>query len=91
VIANLVVNSEAGLAAAGNQIENITGSLIFFSLFFMAIGLISIVYPRLFWYLRIGRKVKGVEPSSVYLWVLRFGGLMLFALNAVILYYFVLN
>ena len=91
MIANLVVNSEAGLAAAGNQIENITGSLIFFSLFFMAIGLISIVYPRLFWYLRIGRKVKGVEPSSVYLWVLRFGGLMLFALNAGILYYFVLN
>jgi len=91
VIANLAVNSEAGLAAAGNQIENITGSLIFFSLFFMAIGLISIVYPRLFWYLRIGRKVKGVEPSSVYLWVLRFGGLMLFALSAIILYYFVLN
>ena|GEM_PF-4095893 len=91
MIANLAVNSEAGLAAAGNQIENITGSLIFFSLFFMAIGLISIVYPRLFWYLRIGRKVKGVEPSSVYLWVLRFGGLMLFALSAIILYYFVLN
>lgn len=84
-------NSKAGLAAAGKQIENITGSLLFFSLLFMAIGLISIVYPRLFWYLRIGRKVKGVEPSSVYLWVLRIGGFMLFALGAIILYYFVLN
>ncbi len=91
MITNFAGISAAGLAAAGKQIENITGSLLFFSLFFMVIGLISIVYPRLFWYLRIGRKVKGVEPSSIYLWVLRTGGFMLFALCAIILYYFVLN
>lgn len=91
MIAFFTGNLQAGVAAAGKQVEDITGSLLFFSLFFMVIGLISIVYPRLFWYLRIGRKVRGVEPSSVYLWVLRIGGIMLFALGAFILYYFVLN
>ncbi|MGM0652911.1 MAG: DUF6199 family natural product biosynthesis protein [Bacillota bacterium] len=75
------------LAAAGNLPRGTIGSLLFFSVLLLVVGLISILYPRLFWYLRIGRKVEGIEPSSLYLGVLRIGGMMVFALGAVILYY----
>lgn len=51
-------------------------SLVFFGILLIIIGMVSIIYPRLFWYLRIGRKIPWVEPSSLYLMMLRFGGLL---------------
>ena len=84
---NLIEIPGSILAAAGKSTQDITGSLLFFSVLLLVVGLISILYPRLFWYLRIGRKVEGIEPSSLYLWVLRIGGVMVFSLGAAILYY----
>lgn len=51
-------------------------SLVFFGILLIIVGMVSIIYPRLFWHLRIGRKIPGVAPSSLYLMVLRFGGLL---------------
>lgn len=89
MLSNLIVSSAAGLAAAGKAVQDMTGSLLFFSVMLVAIGLLSIFYPRFFWYLRIGRKVKGVEPGNLYLWVLRIGGMIVFGLGAMIYYYFI--
>ncbi len=73
--------------ATGNSVEEVLGGLIFFSILLIAVGLTSVFYPRLFWYLRIGRKVKDVEPSPIYLWVLRFGGLLVITLGIFMIYY----
>ena len=69
----------AGTAEAGPDLK---GTLFFFGLFMLAIGLLSIIYPRLFWYLRIGHKIKveGVSPGRLYLAVLRIGGILVCAL-----------
>ncbi len=71
---------------SGNQVPVNTGNLLFFGLFIMAVGLVSIIYPQAFWYLRVGRKLPGVPPSRLYLGVLRFGGLLVIGLAAIILY-----
>ncbi len=73
--------------ATGNSVEEVLGGLIFFSILLIAVGLTSVFYPRLFWYLRIGRKVKDVKPSPIYLWVLRFGGLLVITLGIFMIYY----
>lgn len=75
------------ILATGKSVEDILAGLIFFSVLLIAIGLTSIVYPKLFWYLRIGRKVPSVEPSPLYLWVLRFGGILVLALGVFMLFY----
>ncbi len=72
---------------AGKSAEDVLGGLLFFSILLIAIGLTSIIYPRLFWHLRIGRRVKGLEPSSLYLWVLRFGGILVLALGILMITY----
>ncbi|MDW7739848.1 MAG: hypothetical protein SCJ97_07315 [Bacillota bacterium] len=64
-----------------------TGGLIFFGIFTIIIGLTSIIYPRLFWYLRIGRKIGQVPPQNLYLLVLRFGGLLVVILGIVMISY----
>lgn len=75
------------ILATGKSVEDILGGLIFFSILLIAVGLTSIFYPKLFWYLRIGRKVKDVEPSPIYLWVLRLGGMLVIALGIFMIYY----
>ncbi len=77
---------ESTLTAASNQLPVNPGSLIFFGIFLMAVGAVSIICPQVFWYLRIGRKIPGVPPNRLYLWVLRFGGLLVIALGAIILF-----
>ncbi|MEW5785040.1 MAG: DUF6199 family natural product biosynthesis protein [Bacillota bacterium] len=64
-------------------------SILFFGLFMLAIGLLTIIYPRLFWYLRVGRKiaVAGAAPSRLYLLVLRFGGILLCVLAGWMIWY----
>lgn len=61
------------------------GSLIFFAILLIAVGVVSTIRPQVFWYLRIGRKVPGVQPSGLYLWVLRIGGLLVIVLGVIIL------
>lgn len=73
------------LAAAQGAPLN-QGSLTVFGIFILIVGTISLVYPRLFWHLRIGRKVPGVEPSGLYLFMLRFGGLLVIALGLILIF-----
>jgi hypothetical protein len=55
--------------------------MIFFGIFIIAIGLSSLIYPQIFWYLRVGRKIPGVPPTKLYLLVLRFGGFLVIILG----------
>jgi len=73
------------LTATSKQPPVNPGSLLFFGILLIAVGMVSIICPQVFWYLRIGRKVPGVQPSGLYLWLLRFGGLLVIALGAIIL------
>ncbi len=63
------------------------GGVKIFAAMLILIGLVSVVYPRLFWYLRVGRKVPWVIPSPIYLALLRFGGILVVALGVYVLYY----
>ena len=74
------------MAAAGHGAPLNQGSLTVFGMFILIIGVLSLVYPRLFWHLRIGRKVPGVEPSSLYLIMLRLGGLLVIVLGLVMIF-----
>jgi hypothetical protein len=64
--------------------ENVT-SLYFFGFLLIALGVFSVVRPQTFWHLRVGRKIPGVKPSSLYLFLLRFGGIMTTILGIVII------
>lgn len=77
-----------GLAAPalGKQMSDLPGSILFFGIFITVIGIISIIYPQLFWYLRIGRKLNGASPGKLYLWVLRFGGILVVAIGLFMIY-----
>jgi hypothetical protein len=81
-----VLLSVSGGAEMGPEGQN---GILFFSCFLLAIGFIALVYPRLFWYLRVGRKIAatGATPGRLYLAVLRCGGLMLCALAIWMLFY----
>ncbi len=72
---------------AGDVVPVNPGSLLFFGLLTIAIGLVSIIRPQLFWYLRIGRKLPGIDPHRYYLLVLRFGGVLVIAIGLVMLNY----
>ncbi len=61
-------------------------SLVFFGIFLIIIGIVSIIHPQLFWHLRMGRKIPGVDPSSLYLIILRFGGLLTVILGLLFFY-----
>ncbi len=78
----------AGLAypAVGEQAPGMSASIMFFGIFITALGIISIIYPRIFWYLRVGRKLEGAAPGKLYLWVLRFGGILAVALGLFMIY-----
>ncbi len=66
-------------AAAGVHPD--LASLRFFGLFTLAVGLLSLIRPQLFWHLRVGRKIPGVPPTKLYLLVLRFGAVLVIALG----------
>ncbi len=74
------------LIAAGLPQHNFGGVRIF-SYFIIALGLLSVIYPRLFWHLRVGRKLPGVPPNRLYLLVLRFGGLLVILLGFYVIHY----
>ncbi len=60
--------------------------LLFVGAIVLAIGLISVINPRFFWYLRIGRRLpQGATPGRLYLNVLRFGGILACAVAVLIL------
>lgn len=56
-------------------------SLRLFGIFILAIGILSLIRPQIFWHLRVGRKIPGVPPTKLYLHVLRFGGVLVVALG----------
>jgi len=56
-------------------------SLRLFGIFILAIGILSLIRPQIFWHLRVGRKIPGVPPTKLYLHVLRFGGGLVVALG----------
>lgn len=56
-------------------------SLRLFGIFILAIGVLSLIRPQVFWHLRVGRKIPGVPPTKLYLHVLRFGGVLVVALG----------
>ncbi len=71
---------------AGKPLPVVPDSILFFGILFTVIGAISIIYPRIFWYLRVGRKLKGASPGKLYLWVLRFGGVLVVAIGLLLVY-----
>lgn len=86
VILKFIIGTQA-IIVSGNSRPVMPESLIFFGLLITITGIISIVYPRLFWYLRVGRKLQGAPPQKLYLHVLRFGGVLATVLGLVIIYH----
>ncbi len=76
--------STNNIAAVKPLAENVA-SLYFFGILLIALGVFSVVRPQTFWHLRVGRKIPGVKPSSLYLYLLRFGGIMTTILGLVII------
>ncbi|GEM_PF-887195 len=72
--------------AAAEQVPDMPVSILFFGIFISTLGMISIIYPRIFWYLRVGRKLKGAAPGKLYLWVIRFGGILVLAMGLFMIY-----
>ncbi len=62
-------------------------SFILLALFILAIGLVSLFYPRVFWWLRIGRRAKNIPPVAAYIAVLRVGGILTCAVALYLLYH----
>ena len=56
-------------------------SLRLFGILILAVGILSLIRPQVFWHLRVGRKIPGVPPTKLYLQVLRFGGVLVVALG----------
>jgi hypothetical protein len=56
-------------------------SLRLFGVLILAVGILSLLRPQIFWHLRVGRKIPGVPPNKLYLIVLRFGGVLVVALG----------
>ena len=63
------------------------GGLIVLIILIFGIGLLSLFYPRLFWWLRIGRRDKDIAPVQSYILVLRIGGALTCAVALYLLYY----
>ncbi len=78
----------AGSAApvTGEPMPEMPGSIMFFGIFITVLGMISVIYPQIFWYLRVGRKLNGARPGKLYLWVLRFGGILTTAIGLFMIY-----
>lgn len=60
---------------------------IIVALIILAIGLTSLLFPKVFWWLRIGRKAKDIPPVPAYLLVLRIGGALTCAVALYLFYY----
>ena len=74
------------LPAVAKPLPINSGSLLFFGLLIIAIGMTSIIHPQFFWHLRVGRKIPGVPPNKLYLSILRTGGLLVVALGLALIY-----
>ncbi|HOL17850.1 MAG TPA: hypothetical protein PLY40_06150, partial [Bacillota bacterium] len=61
-----------------------TRGLLYFGILVLATGLVSIVYPRFFWNIGVGRKAK-IPPPRAYLMMLRVGGILACGLGAIML------
>jgi len=61
-----------------------TRGLLYFGIFILITGLVSLIYPRFFWNIGIGRKAV-IPPPSLYLTMLRLGGLLACAIAAAML------
>lgn len=61
-------------------------SLIFFGFFITAVGVLSLIRPQVFWHLRVGRKIPGVPPNSLYILVLRFGAVLVIILGLLMIF-----
>ncbi|MFO8191408.1 MAG: hypothetical protein R6U08_01325 [Bacillota bacterium] len=72
---------------AGKRMPGTTGNLIFFGILTIVVGLASVIYPQLFWYLRVGRKVPDMAPNRAYLIILRFGGILVIIIGLVMMNY----
>jgi hypothetical protein len=79
-----VISLYTASAAPGETLPG--GGLVFFGIVFFGTGLVSVFYPRLFWWLRIGRKVKDAVPAPLYLATIRLGGVLLCAVALLILF-----
>lgn len=62
-------------------------SFLVLTFFILAIGLVAVFYPKLFWWMRIGRKAKDIPPIPAYIMVLRIGGVLTCAVAIYLLYY----
>lgn len=61
------------------------GGLLYFGIFVLITGLVSIIYPYFFWNVGLGRKVR-IPPPTLYLTMLRIGGVLACAVAAVMLW-----
>ncbi len=68
------------LLAADGSLPGLAGLRIF-GFFIFSVGLLSLIRPQVFWYLRVGRKIPGVPAPKIYLLVLRFGAILVIALG----------
>ncbi|HPU02088.1 MAG: hypothetical protein GX890_09055 [Firmicutes bacterium] len=77
---------KAGRKESWMQQPGGTGPVVL-ALIILAIGLVSLLSPKTFWWLRIGRKAKDIPPVPAYLMVLRIGGALTCAVAIYLLYY----
>ncbi len=63
--------------------------LMIMALIILAIGLVSIFYPQVFWWMRIGRKAKHISPVAAYIMVLRIGGVLTCGAALYLIYYII--
>jgi len=59
--------------------------MCFMPLLCMIIGVCSIIWPRVMWYLSEGWKFKNVEPSDLALTMTRVGGVLMVILGIFLL------
>lgn len=85
IVSEIITSLLLATSAKATNIEPNPGGLTLFAVLFILLGLVSVVFPKAFWHMRIGRKVPHVKPSKLYLGMLRFGGLLVVALGIYLL------
>jgi hypothetical protein len=43
---------------------------------FIIIGILNVIFPKAFWYMKTGWQFKNAEPSDLALIMIRFGGIL---------------
>jgi hypothetical protein len=72
------------LSAESPPVPGDARGLFFFGVLVLGTGLVSLIYPRFFWIIGIGRKAK-IPPPPMYLTMLRLGGVLACALAVAML------